>query len=48
MLLNENTKSGLLRTWEEMDENNQEMLNELKTAEAIAPTKKSVKLIKTQ
>ena len=48
MLLNENTKSGLLRTWEEMDENNQEMLNELKTAEAVAPAKKSVKLIKTQ
>ena len=46
MLFNEGTKTGLLRTWSEMNDNNDTVLRELQEAEQIIPTRNLVGTVK--
>ena len=39
MLLNQEGKNGLLRTWDELSDENNEIINELKDAEEMIPSK---------
>ena len=46
MLFDESSKTGLLRTWTEMNEGNEEILSELKEAEQILPSRNMVSTVK--